>query len=220
MSLQGFINKEFAIAQISINVIDINDNRPSFIYPGEINKYYAAISDSSPVSTTVAQVKADDKDSGKYGKVEYSIAGNSTAEYFTIDPFTGIIKTKKSVQDINEIDLPIRLTASARDNPNSSVNFFSTESTVIVNVISAFNEIILVIEDANSEKIQNKLGDIVRILQEQTGLIVGIEKLANRKYLNENGTLESDSAGTDIWLYVVDPTTDAILHRNSTLVRR
>lgn len=220
MSLQGFINKEFSIAQITLNVVDINDNEPFFIYSDHLNKYYAAVSDQSPVATTVTQVKADDKDSGKYGKIKYSLSGNRSDEYFTIDHFTGIIKTKKSFRDINETELPFRFNAVARDNPNSTVDFFVTNSTVIVNVISSVNQIILVIGDANPEKIENKLGEITRIIQEQIGLIVGIEKYSPRKYINENGTLETDPTGTDIWLYVVDPATDEILERNNTLVQK
>lgn len=219
MSLQGFINKMFAIAQIAVNVIDINDNKPFFIY-SEHNKYYAAVSDQSPVSTTVAHVKADDKDSGKFGKIEYSLSGNRSGEYFTIDSSTGIIKTKKSFKDINETELPFRLTATARDNPNSTKDFFSTDTSVIVNVISHLHKIVLVIEDANPEKMQDKVNVIVRILQDQTGLIIGVEKLTPREYINENGTLETDPRGTDVWLYVVDRTTDTILERNSTVVMR
>lgn len=36
MSLQGFINKDFAITQITVNVQDVNDNKPYFIYPFEV----------------------------------------------------------------------------------------------------------------------------------------------------------------------------------------
>lgn len=220
MSLQGFINREFAIAQIAINVIDVNDNEPFFIYSSGVNKYYAAISDSSPISTTVVQVKADDKDSGKYGKIKYSLSGNKSNEYLTIDSSTGIIKTIKCFQNVHEIELPFRVTVIARDNPTSTVNYFSTETSVAINVISPPNKIILVIGDANPEKLQNKLGDIITILEDQTGLIVGVEKLTHRDYINENGTLESDPTGTDIWFYVIDPSTDAILQRNSTLVKK
>lgn len=220
MSLQGFINKDFAVTQITVNVIDVNDNEPFFIYPDHANKYYAAISDQTPVSTTVTQVKADDKDSGKYGKINYSLKGNQSDDYFTIDPSTGIIKTKKSFKEIDEMDLPFRLTAIARDNPNSTSNFFSTESMVIVNVITPLNKMILVIEDGNPEKVQTKTNDIIRIMQDQTNLIVGVEKLTQREFINENGTLETDPTGTDIWLYVVDPKTDTILTRNNSLVKR
>lgn len=216
MSLQGFINKKFAVAQIAINVIDVNDNKPYFIYPEGHSKYYGTIYNRSPISTTVTQIKADDKDTGKFGKIKYSLLGNKSEHYFTIDPTTGIIKTRKNLQDI---DLPFKFAVTARDNPNATMDFYMTETNVIINLISSFNKIILVIVDANPEKMETKLNDIIQILQNRTGLIVGIEKLTPREYINENGTLETDTTGTDIWLYVVDPITDTILYRNSTLVK-
>jgi protocadherin-15 len=47
-----------------------------------------------------------------------------------------------------------------------------------------------------------------------------VEKLATREFIGGNGTLESDPAGTDVWFYVIDPETDTILSRNSSLVKR
>lgn len=221
MSLQGFINKEFAIAQITVNVLDINDNMPYFIFPSvETKKYYSAISMNSPLSTTVTQVKADDKDSGKFGKIRYSISGNYSDEYFVIDASTGIIKTKKSFQDVDQTVLPFQLSAKARDNPNSTADFFETEAPVVVNLISQINRIILVIGDAKPDLVQSKLEDVARVVQEQSGLIVGVEKLTAREFIGGNGTLETDQAATDVWFYVVDPDTDAILPRNHSLVKR
>lgn len=59
ISLQGFINKDFSTTQITINVADVNDNKPYFIFPtvGNSEKYYAAISDNAPIASTVLQVK-------------------------------------------------------------------------------------------------------------------------------------------------------------------
>lgn len=221
MSLQGFINKEFSITQITVNVVDVNDNKPVFIFPLKgHNKYYAAIPDTSGLSTTVAQIKADDRDSGKFGKIQYSLSGNNSDEFFSIDPLTGIIKTIRSFQDVEEMVLPFRLTAVARDNPNSTQDFFSIETEVIVNLISAINRMVLVIGDAKPDKVQTKTEEVIRILQDQTGLIVGVEKLTSREFIGGNGTLETDQGGTDVWFYVVDPATDSILQRNSSQVKR
>lgn len=58
MSLQGFINKEFAITEVTINVGDVNDNAPYFIYQNDkAKKYYAALADNAPLATTVIQIK-------------------------------------------------------------------------------------------------------------------------------------------------------------------
>lgn len=59
ISLQGFINKDFSTTQVTINVADVNDNKPYFIYPDNAStgKFYAAVSDSSPIAATVLQLK-------------------------------------------------------------------------------------------------------------------------------------------------------------------
>lgn len=222
MSLQGFINKEFSIAQITINVVDINDNKPYFIYPSGTTskKYYAAITANSALQTTVTQVKADDKDSGKYGKIKFSLHGNNSKEFFDIDASTGVIRTKKSFMDIDDNNLPFQLSVGARDNPNASSDFFEIETPVIVNLISSENRLILVIGDAKPDAVQTKLDTITHVIQEQTGFIVGVEKLAVMEFIGGNGTLEKDPSGTDVWFYVIDPETDTILPRNSSLIKR
>lgn len=59
ISLQGFINRDFSTTQVTVNVVDINDNTPFFIYPTSTKpgKYYAAIPNNAPLATTVIQVK-------------------------------------------------------------------------------------------------------------------------------------------------------------------
>ncbi|XP_072398558.1 cadherin-99C [Diabrotica undecimpunctata] len=221
MSLKGFINKEFAIAQITVNVIDVNDNKPFFIYTSpELEKYYAAIPYTSPIASTVTQIKADDKDSGKFGKIKYSLSGNSSDELFSIDSSTGIVQTKKSFENFDDSLLPIRVEVIARDNPNSTTDFFEIRTSLIVNLISPTNRMILVIGDATPDVVLTKKDDIIRILQEQTGLIVGVEKMISREYVGGNNTLETDSTATDVWFYAVDPETDTILDRNSSIVKR
>ncbi|XP_056636781.1 cadherin-99C [Diorhabda sublineata] len=221
MSLKGFINKEYAITEITVNVVDVNDNKPFFVFPTSgVEKYYAAFSYSSPISTTVTQVKADDKDSGKYGKISYSLAGNYSDEFFVIDSSTGIIKTKKSFENIDESILPIRIEVVARDNPNSSTDFFEIRAPLIINLRSPSNRLVLVIGDAKPDVVQTKIDDIIEILQENSGLIVGIEKLTSREYIGSNNTLEIDSAASDVWFYVIDPETDTILPTNSSIVTK
>ncbi|XP_060526708.1 cadherin-99C [Cylas formicarius] len=221
MSLQGFINKEFAVTQVVVNVMDVNDNEPFFIYPNaDINKYYAAVPADVPIAGTVAQIKAEDKDSGKYGKIAYSLSGNRSEEYFSVDQSTGIVKTRKSFDGLDRKTLPFNLRAVARDNPNSTRDFFEIEAPLVVNLISQMNRLVLVMGDAKPDEVQKKLGDIVRVIRDQSGLVAGIEKLTSREYVSANGTLEVDPEGTDVWFYVVDPETGSILPKNHTLVKR
>lgn len=89
-----------------------------------------------------------------------------------------------------------------------------------VNVIEDRHRMVLVLEDAKRDAIQESKDEIVAILQEHSGLIIGIEKFSPKQYLNENRTLESDASATDIWFYAIDPESDAILDRNHTKVQR
>jgi protocadherin-15 len=221
MSLQGFINKEFAITQVTINIVDVNDNIPYFIYPtgSTSEKYYAAITANSPLSSAVTQIKADDKDSGKFGKLKFSLVGDNS-DFFAMDQSSGIIKTKKTFEDLDDSHLPFRLTVKTRDNPNATKDYNEIEAPVVINLITTDNRLILVIGDAKPDVVQKKITLITTIIQEQSGLIVGVEKLATREFIGGNGTLESDPAGTDVWFYVIDPETDTILSRNSSLVKR
>lgn len=61
---------------------------------------------------------------------------------------------------------------------------------------------------------------LLTAIEDKTGLVVGLEKVTVRHYRGENGTLESDNKGTDVWLYLVDPGNGKILTRESTPVKK
>jgi protocadherin-15 len=46
--------------------------------------------------------------------------------------------------------------------------------------------------------------------------MTGIEKLSNRRILDENGTIFELTNATDVWFYAIDPKTEKILERNSS----
>nr|XP_022907030.1 cadherin-99C-like [Onthophagus taurus] len=224
ISLQGFLNKEFSKTQVNVNVLDVNDNEPFFIYNGNSKeKLYAALPIGAPLATTVIQMKADDKDSGKFGKINYTLKSNdsstpSTLSYFSIDSTSGIIKTKKTFEELDNSE-PFRFLVEARDNPNSTENYHSTEATLIINLIAPINRLVLEIGDAKPDVVANKLETVSQVIQDRSGLIAGIEKINIREFIGENGTLEVDPIGTDVWFYVIDPETETILPRNHTLIQ-
>lgn len=49
-----------------------------------------------------------------------------------MDSTNGLIKSKKTFEDITENDLPFRMTVEARDNPNSSMDFNMIEIPLVV----------------------------------------------------------------------------------------
>ncbi|KAM4031342.1 LOW QUALITY PROTEIN: cadherin-related family member 1 [Anomaloglossus baeobatrachus] len=76
-------------ADITINLLDINDNVPRFS-----SEYYVArIPENSPGGSNVVAAIATDLDSGLWGEIKYSIYG-AGSDPFLIHPSTGIIYTQ------------------------------------------------------------------------------------------------------------------------------
>ncbi|XP_055085698.1 cadherin-related family member 1 isoform X2 [Periophthalmus magnuspinnatus] len=76
-------------ADILINLLDTNDNTPTFT-----SEYYIArVPENSPGGSSVVCVKAEDPDSGPWGDVTYTIYG-SGADLFAIQPSSGLISTQ------------------------------------------------------------------------------------------------------------------------------
>ncbi|XP_061563679.1 cadherin-related family member 1 isoform X2 [Cololabis saira] len=78
-----------ATADIVINLLDTNDNVPTFT-----SEYYIArVPENSPGGSRVVSVTANDPDSGAWGEVKYTIYG-SGSDLFTINPSSGLISTQ------------------------------------------------------------------------------------------------------------------------------
>ncbi|KAL1465415.1 hypothetical protein WDU94_004992 [Cyamophila willieti] len=127
-TLTGLVNPSRSLAHIKIQVVDLNDNAPVFEYPENTRKFnkqvfYGAMArDKHELGVTLMQVKASDKDSGKYGLIEYRLLDNNsdTGSYFNLDPSTGILKNVKVLSELTAAQLPLRLTVEARDNPTGT----------------------------------------------------------------------------------------------------
>jgi len=206
-------------------VLDVNDNKPEFIFPEVGQKltrgrYFAAIPRTAQFESTVIQVKAHDKDNGKYGKLEYKILEGRGSDYFAIDSSTGIIRTTATFDHVDASELPFKFDVRVRDNPNSTNNYNSIVAPVIVNLIEEENLMILVVQDAAPDVLQKEAGKIANVIEQKSGLLIGIDKVAVRKILTKNGTIEMFPQDSDVWFYAVDPDTEVILSRNNTRVQR
>lgn len=87
-------------------------------------------------------------------------------------------------------------------------------------MIDEANRIVLAIKDVGAETVQHKEDFIVDLLEQRTGLIVGVEKLSSLESTKDNITLIPDPESTDFWFYTIDPSTEKILLRNSSTVER
>ncbi|XP_011694222.1 PREDICTED: fat-like cadherin-related tumor suppressor homolog [Wasmannia auropunctata] len=77
-------------AKVKINVVDTNDNDPTFDQP----EMEVVLDENEPAGTSVVRVTAKDRDSGENAYISYSI-DNLKKVPFEIDHFSGIVKTKQ-----------------------------------------------------------------------------------------------------------------------------
>lgn len=126
----GFEPKQ-AVATLTVNVSDINDNPPTF----NQSLYEVSLPENSQPNSFVFKVVARDVDSPKYAVIQYRILGGSGKEHFAIQQDTGVITSKISFdyEEANEYSLNI-VAANPDSNPQM-VGF----TTVLVH-ISGVNE--------------------------------------------------------------------------------
>ena len=77
-------------AKVKINVVDTNDNDPTF----DQSEQLVWVDENEPAGTSVVKVTAKDRDSGENAYISYSI-DNIEKVPFEIDPFTGVVRTKQ-----------------------------------------------------------------------------------------------------------------------------
>ncbi|XP_039976098.1 protocadherin Fat 2 [Xiphias gladius] len=117
----------FSEASIEIEVEDVNDNAPVF----SKQMYSVNIAEGLPVGTSVIQLSASDRDSGRNKDLTFKMVkteGNET-DFFEIDPRSGLIVTKQVLdhEDTKHFNLKIKAT----DNGTFPL---SIEARVFVNV--------------------------------------------------------------------------------------
>ncbi|EAT41892.1 AAEL006534-PA, partial [Aedes aegypti] len=112
-----------------VNVIDSNDNPPSFPNTAIVRQ----IREGIPIKTPIVTVTAEDPDSGPNGKVSYEISNQDPENrnrHFGINPTTGVIHTLHAI-DREAIDT-YRLTVIATDQALVPSQRMSAEKLVTV----------------------------------------------------------------------------------------
>nr|XP_046262310.1 protocadherin alpha-2-like isoform X3 [Scatophagus argus] len=97
--------------QILVNVIDVNDNTPSF----SKSLYKVRVSENVPVSATILKLNATDLDEGPHSDIRYSLMkrGNlNSAEKFCVIPESGdiIVKASLDYEESNAYELRVQAT--------------------------------------------------------------------------------------------------------------
>ncbi|KAL2077331.1 hypothetical protein ACEWY4_026835 [Coilia grayii] len=94
--------------EISVDVLDINDNSPVFTK----DAYSASLNENAPIGTTVMRVNATDLDNGPNAEVFYAFSNDFNSKFrelFDIDAITGDIIVKGPIDfedsEVYEIDI-------------------------------------------------------------------------------------------------------------------
>ncbi|XP_030594549.1 protocadherin Fat 2 isoform X2 [Archocentrus centrarchus] len=117
----------FSEASIEIEVEDVNDNTPVF----SKQMYSVNIAEGLPVNTSVIQLSASDKDSGRNKDLTFQMVktDGDESDFFEINPQTGLIVTKQVLDYENRKHFNLKIkTTDNGTGPHSS------EALVFVNV--------------------------------------------------------------------------------------
>ncbi|KAF7223485.1 protocadherin-23 isoform X2 [Nothobranchius furzeri] len=79
--------------QLHLVLLDENDNVPLF----SRESYHASISEGLSAGVEVLHLSAFDPDEGPNGVVTYSLTENSSNGAFSVEPFTGVVRTTRSL---------------------------------------------------------------------------------------------------------------------------
>uniref|UniRef100_A0A665V628 FAT atypical cadherin 2 n=1 Tax=Echeneis naucrates TaxID=173247 RepID=A0A665V628_ECHNA len=117
----------FSEASIEIEVEDVNDNAP--VFPKLM--YSVNIAEGLPVGTSVIQLSASDRDSGRNKDLTFKMVKTEKNEtdFFEIDPQSGLIFTKQVLDHENTNQFYLKIKVS----DNGTVPL-SSEASVFVNI--------------------------------------------------------------------------------------
>lgn len=94
-------------------------------------------------------LQAMDKDSGKFGQIEYELVPESNrGGYFSVGRSSGLLRTEREMTSVPHDLLPFNLTLKAHDNPNSDAeDSHSTSVPVVVSFSTYVTEVFSVPEN-------------------------------------------------------------------------
>ncbi|KAI1704087.1 cadherin domain-containing protein [Ditylenchus destructor] len=124
LGIQVFDGVNVAQSNLTIELIDVNDNAPSF----ESDFIQIEVSSSTAVNSTVATVRATDMDSGENGRVTYKVTSNGgkSPSLFEVDSNNGHLRLLKRLSRTTTHF--VEITASDHGRPSLS-------STVVLKIV-------------------------------------------------------------------------------------
>ena len=103
-------------SNVVVQVTDVNDHVPTFIFP-DTDNYTVELEAESLTNAFVAEIKAFDLDEDKNGQLFYSILNSNVTELFSLNAVTGELTLKRPILDTDEAIYNIILRAEDRGTP-------------------------------------------------------------------------------------------------------
>ena len=115
---------------VTINILDVNDNAPVFDFPSDTNNTIQIATDV-PIGTPIIKVKARDPDLGNNGSLSYYITHGNDQGYFAINSTTGQMRLTKNLGGLRNQEFVIAITV--RDNGSEKALKSMMDLNIIAN---------------------------------------------------------------------------------------
>ncbi|TRY83135.1 hypothetical protein DNTS_020651, partial [Danionella cerebrum] len=116
----------FCRSEISLTVLDVNDNAPSFGF----TQYMASVFESAAPNSLLTRLQANDADEGQNRKIIYSLV-DSAGGMFSIDSSSGVVILEKSLDREVQDSYQIRINAADRGGAQGSL-YTEVDLTIMV----------------------------------------------------------------------------------------
>ncbi|XP_048838808.1 protocadherin alpha-3-like [Brienomyrus brachyistius] len=164
--------------QITVNVMDVNDNTPAFSKP----LYNVRLNENVPYSTSVTTLIATDPDDGVNGQIIYLMVQHKSVnlDVFSIDPYTGQISVKGNIDYEEHPAFEIHVEATDKGVPPRS-----TQCKILIEVI-----------DLNDNRPEISINPLMESLREDAtnGTAVALITVSDKDG-GKNGMVNCDIVG-------------------------
>uniref|UniRef100_A0AAY4DS48 Cadherin-23 n=1 Tax=Denticeps clupeoides TaxID=299321 RepID=A0AAY4DS48_9TELE len=193
---------------VGVLVLDINDNDPVLLNL----PFNTSVSEAAAVHTSVAQVRAQDADSGRNALLTYNITAGNTDGAFYINDTTGVVQVNRPL-DRERVD-EYRLTITVKDNPeNPRIARRDSDLLVITILDENDNQPLFTRTSYRAEISENSLpGSPVTVLN---GPVLGVDK-----DLGQNAVVTYRLLGPRVDLFTVDSKTGEVFVRDRVVLDR
>ncbi|XP_054610682.1 protocadherin Fat 3 isoform X3 [Dunckerocampus dactyliophorus] len=116
----------FCRSDVSLKVLDVNDNAPSFASL----RYVASVYENAAPNTLLTRLQASDPDEGLNRTVAYSLVDSANG-YFSIDPVSGVVVLQRTLDRESQDSYRLRVRASDQAGLQGAL-FSQVDLTVLV----------------------------------------------------------------------------------------